>query len=317
MHIRLANEIMACLPKERTLYHYHDDRYAIMLLERLIGEGMAIADIKSSRFAKLLDRPLVRDIVARKGDGRLNAGDLSAVFANNQETYVLTAGLWGWKNERSWCQTSRPGANLVLQMNFSGEHDAAYRKLVDPQGHEPYAAYCHPICTKGRNTLAWARIDMDFGSGEALIEEIQNDWLRNAARGARYARTVIYDHDAERASAGFRQARGVAPEDVIRYYDDILRPHRLNWSDAMLGAALWFLWNEIGLRRIWFHDHATGSRLKKIAWNLPPRSIYTDLPKRFCFERTADAPAFLLPEQQKKMKHRLKRGQERFWRLDL
>ena len=38
---------------------------------------------------------------------------------------------------------------------------------------------------------------------------------------------------------------------------------------------------------------------------------------RFCFERTADAPAFLLPEQQKKMKHRLKRGQERFWRLDL
>lgn len=29
-----------------------------------------------------------------------------------------------------------------------------------------------------RDTLAWSRIDFDFDTGEALIEEIQSDWVR-------------------------------------------------------------------------------------------------------------------------------------------
>ncbi len=39
----------------------------------------------------------------------------------------------------------------------------------------------HPI-HKTRNSIAWARIDLDYLTGEVLIEEIQNDWLRQAKR---------------------------------------------------------------------------------------------------------------------------------------
>ena len=45
----------------------------------------------------------------------------------------------------------------------------------------------HPVLAPGerpyfRETLAWARIDLDLVSSEALVEEIQSDWVRCANR---------------------------------------------------------------------------------------------------------------------------------------
>lgn len=39
----------------------------------------------------------------------------------------------------------------------------------------------HPVRKDDVETLAWARIDLDFASNQALIEEIQSDWVKNAA----------------------------------------------------------------------------------------------------------------------------------------
>ena len=62
----------------------------------------------------------------------------------------------------------------------------------------------------------------------------------------------------------------------------------------MLAATIWFLREEIGISRIYYHTHEYGAQLKRIRWGLPPRSLYTSLPRRFCFERTEEAPEFLV-----------------------
>ncbi|MGI9463102.1 MAG: hypothetical protein ACR2OM_04145 [Aestuariivirgaceae bacterium] len=318
MDIKLANEIIACLPKERTLFPYYEDRYAVMLLERLAGEGIAIADIKSSGFGKLLSRPLIKRLVATKGDGWLSYGDLLTIPASDVEHYVLTLGLWGSAHGRAnWCQTSRRGVNLVLQLNFSRKHDRLYRKLVDPQDCKPFVMDCHPVCTRGRNTLAWARIDLDWQNGEALVEEVQNDWLRDAEFYLRTARHLLTSNRGLRSTIHVGFQNEVRAIDVVTYVEKVLKLHRRVWSEAMLAAAIWFLCDEIGIHRIWYHDHDTGARLKKIDQVKPPRSLYTDLPKRFCFERTCKAPEFILERATRPFKRDLNAAKEHFWRLNL
>ena len=39
---------------------------------------------------------------------------------------------------------------------------------------DPFEWTSHPVHEGRHRTLAWARIDLDWESGEALIEEIQN-----------------------------------------------------------------------------------------------------------------------------------------------
>ncbi len=319
MDIALANEVIACLPKDRTQFNYYEDRYAAMLLERLVGEGMRVSDIKSTRFAKLLQRPAIRQIVARKGDGILTNMDLLAATPSCMEHFVLTLGLWGWKGRNAiWSQTSRHGVNLVLQMNFSRQHDQIYRKLVDPKGDQPYAVTVHPICMRGRNTLAWARLDLELDSGQALIEEIQNDWLREAMIDLKVAREELAaSSDREPSAVPMPCYADVKALDVVHYAEQVLGVYRRIWAEAMLTAAIWFLWEEIGIHHIWYHDHETGARLKRIRWHKPPRSLYTDLPKRFCFLHTSEVPDFIIERAQKRLKQRMKTGKEHFWRLYL
>ncbi len=317
MDIKLANEIIACLPKDRTVFDYYKDRYAVMLLERVAGDGMAIADIKQTRYAKLLNRPLVKDVVARKGDGMLTRDDLIYVYPPGEvEHYVLTLGLWGWRKHDFGCdQTSRKGGNLVLQLNFSGEHDGHYRKFIDPDNRQPFAVDSHPICKKGRNTLAWARIDIDLDADEALIEEVQNDWLRDAESYLRWARTQLGQPEIAPAERAEVTVYGIKALDLVEYAESRLYLHKQIWSEAMLAAAIWFLTEEIGIGHIWYHDYETGAWLKNIGWAKPPRSLYTDLPKRFCFERTTAAPAFIAETAPRPLKKRLKSGKEHFWHM--
>ena len=58
-------------------------------------------------------------------------------------------------------------------------------------------------------------------------------------------------------------------------------------------ATLWFLLEELGIKTIFFHTYESGVRLKQIKHGAPPRSIYTDLPRTFCFRTTHNGPAFL------------------------
>ena len=51
MDKNLVKEIIDCLPKERTLFRYFKDRYALILLNHFIGDEMDIKQIKGSRMA--------------------------------------------------------------------------------------------------------------------------------------------------------------------------------------------------------------------------------------------------------------------------
>ena len=139
----------------------------------------------------------------------------------------------------------------MLQLNFSSAHDEPYRRLIDPEGYSPFCYFTHPI-SQTMNTLAWARLDIDLAGGEALIEEIQSDWVRDALRARRHAvraqGTVWLD--------GFEMQK----DRVIRYVDSTLRRHEETWDEAMLSAAIWFLRRELGIKTIYYHTYESGAR---------------------------------------------------------
>jgi len=313
MDIRDANEIIACLPKERTVYRYCNDEYAARLLAPKLGSaGAPVREIRASRWGRLLDRKPVAEVLKHCGAATLCTNDLLGMPRENDRAYVLTLGLWGWRGvDRRHYQTSRSGVNLVLQVNFDRAHDRTYQHMARPVSKVDLNYDAHPICKRGRTTMAWVRLDIDLATGQALIEEVQNDWLRGArwARGA--AVRAIKNGRSDEVIWGIGAAKRVKP-----YCEYVLRHHAHDWAEVALSAAVGFLIDEIGISQIWYHDSDTGARLKRIRWSKPPRSIYTSLPRSFCFERTSQAPAFIVPTAPKDLARRMKRGQETFWRMD-
>lgn len=157
MHKQLADEIVACLQGERTVYPYYRDRYGIGLLRHHCrqqpGRRVPVAALRRSAYAGLLEKPRIKGILADCGgsldETLLNAADYDAA----QTPFILNLALWGDERRSGWRwqQTSRPGVNLVLQLNFSGEHARFYRPLgeVDPL----FNRYGHPVARQ-RHTLA-------------------------------------------------------------------------------------------------------------------------------------------------------------------
>jgi len=282
MNTELAKEIIACLPEGRTIFRYFKDRYALAMLSYIVGRGMTPSEIKKTPMAKLLNRPVVKNLAASLGGKPLTPMAIESTWPAHHEAYLLTLGVWGdhkadrWDQE--WYQTSRPAANLVLQLNFSAKHDRPYEKLLKPDEYHLFERYSHPINKEGRHTLAWARIDIDLDAGQALIEEVQNDWIRDALRNWRES---------------WQKSRE-DPRAMARYLRDVLNPHIRIWDEAILSAAIWFLRVELGVRTIFYHTFDSGVRLKQITKPKPPRSLYTKLPSRFCFRETCVPPSFLV-----------------------
>jgi hypothetical protein len=282
-----------------TAFDYYRDRYAICLLEWALRmkshQPMNVRRLKQSPFASLVEKPSLAKALARCGTRAIEADWLRTFdHADGMRRYTLTLGTWGTGNDREM-QTSRRGLNMVVQLNFDEAHDRAYQRKVKPQrGAHPIADDWHPIA-KNRNTLAWARIDLDLRTGEALIEEVQSDWVREAARLRDDAADALHA-----AKSGARQQlfspwamRGNAKQ--FESYDrNYVEPHRKDWHEATLLATIWVIRELLGIRHIYFHTPESGSALKSISsWNAPPRSLYTDLPRRFCFRPFAGLPQFL------------------------
>ncbi|MEM7220758.1 MAG: hypothetical protein AAF515_20515 [Pseudomonadota bacterium] len=72
-----------------------------------------------------------------------------------------------------------------------------------------------------------------------------------------------------------------------------LQPYRETWQEAMLTATLEFVWRELGITNIYYHEFRTGCDLKRIRYGHPPRSIYEALPRKFCMHTAAHIPRFL------------------------
>ena len=296
--------VLAVLGQKPTVFHYFKDRYALMLLAYAVSSGaQPLRLLKASAFSGLLRKEVLRDVLDALPDGNLDVSALVGLWPKAPLAYVLTLGSWPKQITKrrhpryysAYNQTSRKGYNVVLQLNFPFEHERAYRTLIPADRRCPFECATHPIAD-GRRTLAWSRIDFDLETGEALIEEVQSDWIRLA-----YSLQTTVERLETRSDGTLRlarqvlQARGLEEgrTALARYLKHTLAIHREIWAEAMLASSIQFIVESLGLRRIYFHTYETGARLKSITWRRPPRSLYSQLPKRFCFEKTNEPPEFL------------------------
>jgi hypothetical protein len=302
---RLAAEIRASLPGG-AVYRYFKDRYALQLLAYAAVEGRSLREMRRGRFGPLLQKPAVRRIVGSSPQG-VTWAFLDSCFPLPTEDYELTFGTWGSVRDWRWNQTSRPGFNLVVQVNFPAAHDRAYRRYIAPRGKHPFVRLGHPVNRKGLHTLAWSRLDVDLDRGEALIEEVQSDWIREAEDAAEDALLTLIDGGY--AAPEWLSNTGCDATALFRYVEHVLSRHRRIWDEATLGASLWVLRERLGIRKIFMHTYEGGCALKRMDCWPPPRSLYEDLPRSFCFERVGGAPSFLR-DQPRASRHE-------FWRLRL
>ena len=299
---QLAKEIIATLPQGRTLFRYFRDRYALSLLQLAFPEGESIARIKRSRFSGLLQKNTTKRLLAHLGSNDLHPDDLEYHWPREITTYRLTLDHWPEGDEkwmRHYHQTTRRGHNLVLRLNFSVSHNDEMAKITGQDVSE-YNSWCfHPVEKKQELTLAWSRIDLDFETGEALIEEIQSDWVRDARTWARWGKKNKLD-------AGW-----------TKYMESKFRPQLRIWDETIMAATLWFLTHEIGIRDIFYHTHQTGAVMKNIEDTLPPRSLYTDLPRRFCFDQTCNGPLFIRDQAERRVRQTFAQPETRWHYLEL
>ncbi|MEM1231744.1 MAG: hypothetical protein AAGI15_14470 [Pseudomonadota bacterium] len=304
MDHQTLNEIDACLGRARRLLWYYPGRYALLRLAAAAAVEDRISQLKRRPEGALLNHRAVKPFTARSGDGRLCPFALRNHWQASAIPFALTLGRWGPARGGDWRQTSRAGYNLVLRLDLSEAHIEDLRRRFGAYDWL-FNSPAHPVtddCDRRRETLAWARLDLSFEHDEVLIEEIQSDWVRDASDAAHYG----WHTRAGRISAA----------DARRYLREVLEPISAIWQEAMLCAVLEFIAWELGIARVWYHDFATGNGLKRIRYDHPPRSLYRDLPRRFCMTKVDDAPMFL--KEDRRARRVLKRLRPyRFFRLDL
>ena len=272
--------LLGALRSERAVYHYFPGRHAFVVLGLHVGEGASVRDVKRSRVSGLLGRPAVKDWLASNADGVLTRDRLQSHWDLRPTAYLLSWSWWGTDDAKQWYrtgyQTSRQGFNLVLQLNFSREHDAGFRRLLQADRWFDAKDDGHPVNKAGRCTLAWARIDVDLAAGEGLVEEIQSDWVRDAR------------HLLERGRAPRRwkalqpllNSGRVTRAHVQAYHDRYLQPHLALWQEAVLCAAVELLFDRLALRRVYYHSYDSSRWLKGNGGRgVGPRSLYSSLPK--------------------------------------
>jgi len=285
MELQEVKEILACLSGERTKFYYFRDRYALMLLKDYIGNKVvSINELRQSPYANLLNKTPVKKALAMAGSGKITAEQLEMIWDEKPLSFVTTLDQWGdGKKDWHWNQMSRQGYHLVLQLNMANDHTQALQRLLRPDDIHTFNWGGHPTLDQGsRNTLAWVRLDMDFETGEVLIEEIQCDWIRTVKDAVKYD-----DYDYGEYSK----------EELETYLNEVLSPYTKVWEEAMLAATIDFIRHELGINRIYYHSFEIGALLKHIKYSKPPRSLYTKLPKQFGFQKTPNGPNFLMREK--------------------
>ena len=94
MDIQLAKEIVACLPRGRTLFRYYPGRFAFLLLASVARRYATVAELKASPFARLLQREDVKQFLSDCGDGKLCRAQLQQVW--QELSYCFRLSLGGW-----------------------------------------------------------------------------------------------------------------------------------------------------------------------------------------------------------------------------
>lgn len=263
------------------VYPYHKDKYALELLDAYIGEACKVREVKQSKFGKLLHKQAVKSIVTSCGDGMLRGDDIRNYWTDEMYHLRLTLDEWGEHEKRKtnmniWNQVSRPEKNLVLQVNFDGNHDQTFFRFMGRSCRNLFSCQAHPIHAK-LNTLGWVRMDINLDGNEVLIEEVQTDWVRKIKLFKKGL------EESEDISAISRKN--------FRKYLPVARPYLKMWDEMLLASALWFIRKQLGINRIWYHsfESSTHYKMMDLDW-LPPRSVYTALPEKFGFDRVSEMP---------------------------
>lgn len=295
MKPELVDEVIACLGSERKLFHYYQDRFCFDLLDfemKLLGKStLSIAELKKTKFNRFLHKPAVAKALSYCGNGYINRDDLPLFSSPTPITFNLSLAKWG-EADRGWDQTSRNQCNLVLQINFDRKHDRQYQQYIKPSDrYGPFEYWGHPVRQGDRNTLSWVRMDVDFDTGEALIEEVQNDWLREAREMLAYINKRRRKQPKLKPNDVYHDIDG-SYDEVSHYVKNVLSPYQKIWAEVSMLAALRFISDDLGLFRVYYHTLDTGKKLKAVP-SSPPKSLYSALPKQFGFEIT-DAPPMLL-----------------------
>jgi len=287
--------IRGVLPREMP-FHYYPDRDSAWLLAQCMGGDAAISALKARPCARLLTRPLIKPMVAACGGtlrhrdmlavahadramrmdgiGPVGNAALETVFATGWQDYRLSFAKWTGQ------QMSRPGGNLVVQLSFPSDHAELLGQHCAHETRGKYEFGLHPVRRTGRPTLAWARLDIDLERGEALIEEVQSDWLRYVIK--------------ERHTMEAEQPQSRTLKRLRAYENALLNRYARLWPGVMMLAVLTLLRDEFAIRDVWMHQPQAGAVLKGIGGTPPPRSLYTDLPRRFCFEPMEELPFMLV-----------------------
>ena len=330
MQPSFREELGTMLP-DQIVFPYFAEREAPWLLSQRLHDGPArIADLRRGPCASLLMRPGVREVIANCGDGRITPARLAPLAdpldafgrehallgdrATEAALDVATAADWqdftlsfdDWPN-RTWrddwrqLQLSRRGGNLVLQLNFPDSYRWEFYRVFGAEARDWFEWYGHPVRDHGPITMAWARLDLDPWGRDLLIEELQSDWFREM-RATR-------KHAISGGSLADRRRRGVFIDQTLASYGRI-------WARVLMLAVLAFARRELGVSRVWLHQPRTGEKLKHIRDVLPPRSLYTDLPRRFGFRPTERAPDFLYDARSQVLARLRRSGKPLFWRMD-
>jgi hypothetical protein len=267
-------------------YFYPPDGLYRQIIGWVVNDGVRIADLKRSRWSGMLKRPGLKAALARAPDGELKTIHTALDWARRKD-FVITLGQWGGEHS---LQMSRRGHNLVVQLNFTKSHEAEVARL-SKRARQVFEIPAHPIAQR-RITLAWARVDLNLDDGQALIEEIQNDWLRKVRQWASW----FNRWGMEGCGQALLRRRFGEPlptaQDVARYAR-ALQPYEKIWAEATLAATLKVLVEQVGIRDVFMHTPESGARLKRIHGTLPPRSLYSTLPKKAGFKRGRTVPGFL------------------------
>jgi hypothetical protein len=311
------DEIIACLPQERTVFRYARNDFALKLLSRFVGRGMKITDLRHTPFGKLLEKPALQNVLAEIGGGSVTGEVFDYVHAQDRRDFLLTVGRWNQERSR-YNQTSRNDENLVLQLNFSREHDDMFARLVGESNISQFELSGHPILLMGerryyRHTMAWVRMDVELATNEVLIEEVQTDWLRCAPR---YLRRFARCDSCCSSTCGRKEQMRREAKNLRVYMENVLMPYYELWDEAAMMAAIQFALDEIGVKTIYYHTFDTGNVLKGMRTSHPPKSLYTKLPRKFCFELTNKAPKMFDKSTAAKRKLRKARN-PRWFRLHL
>lgn len=315
--------IRGCLPRGRTKFITYKDQYAAKLLSWKIGDkSLTTPELRSHKtLAHFSEKPIIQDLI-KINNGKNIDREVLGVWPNFKTVHAfrLTLDQWGdaTSENDNWNQTSRRGHNLVLQLNFPKSHGSEYRKLgKDDQDPCGFISHGHPVKSEHEYTMAWSRIDLDLDSGVALIEEIQNDWLRYA----KWLYQNLKHRIRNKKITPWSEWGDTLVQSVLDYYETHIAPLESIWAETTLLASLEFIRDEIGISRVYYHTWETGNWFKRIGSRYsPPRSIYTTLPKKFGFKRVMTGPAFILRD--KTNRHRMRpyfrgRQQHTWWFYDL